>query len=236
MPTASSPIQIDYFSDLLCIWAYVAQIRLDELQQSYGASIDVRQHFIPAFGSTQRSVVESWKERGGLAGYSAHVQEIARRFPHVVVHPEIWTRSIPPTSASAHLFLKAVQLLQSSGLIDAEPQPRLQGRRMSDAVAWALRVAFFRDLENISERAVQLAIAEHHALPIAALERQLDDGHAMANLCSDLHSQEQFKVRGSPTYVLNEGRQVLYGNIGYKVIAANVEELLHQPEGQASWC
>jgi predicted DsbA family dithiol-disulfide isomerase len=236
MQTAAPPIRIDYFSDLLCIWAYVSQIRLDELKQSYAASIDVDQHFIPVFGSTQRNVVEGWKDKGGPSGYGTHVLEVARRFPHVEVHPEIWTRGIPPTSASAHLFLKSVQLLQRSGQLDAEPQSQRQSRSVFDGVAWALRVAFFRDMENIAERTVQLAIAERHAIPMAALERQLDDGHAMAHLCADMHLQEQYKVRGSPTYVLNEGRQVLYGNLGYKVIAANVDELLRQPGEQASWC
>ncbi len=66
--------------------------------------------------------------------------------------------------------------------------------------------------------------------------RKLDDGQAMASLCKDLQLQEKYKVIGSPTYVLNEGRQMLYGNVGYKVIAANVEELVHQPGDQASWC
>lgn len=235
MPTPP-PIRIDYFSDLLCVWAYAAQIRLDELEQHYAATIDIHQHFIPVFGCTQRSIAEVWKEKGGFPGYSAHVKQIARRFPHVVLHPEIWTRNIPPTSASAHLFLKSMQLLQRKGLIDAEPQVQLQGRNVFEAVTWALRVAFFRDLENIAERAVQLAIAERHALPIAALVRLLDDGQAMALLCKDLQLQEKYKVSGSPTYVLNEGRQMLYGNIGYKVIAANVEELVHQPGDQASWC
>ncbi len=155
-----SPVRIDYFSDLLCVWAYAAQIRLDELEQHYSAAIDIHQHFIPVFGCTQHSIAEVWKEKGGFPGYSAHVKQIARRFPHVVVHPEIWTRNIPPTSASAQLFVKAVQLLQDKGLIDAAPQAQLQGRSVFESVIWALRVAFFRDLENIAERSVQLAIAE----------------------------------------------------------------------------
>jgi predicted DsbA family dithiol-disulfide isomerase len=238
MATLNSPlpVRIDYFSDLLCVWAYAAQIRLDELEQHYATAIDIHQHFIPVFGCTQDSIAGSWKEKGGFPGYSAYVKQIAQRFPHVVVHPEIWTRNIPPTSASAHLFLKSVQLLQRKSLIDAAPQARLQGRNVFEAVTWALRVAFFRDLENVAERAVQLAIAERHAIPIAALVRQLEDGQAMALLCKDLQLHDKYKVSGSPTYVLNEGRQILYGNVGYNVIAANVEELVHQPGDQASWC
>jgi len=37
---------------------------------------------------------------------------MAKRFDHVDIHPEIWTRNIPPTSVSCHLFLKAIQLLE----------------------------------------------------------------------------------------------------------------------------
>jgi CubicO group peptidase (beta-lactamase class C family) len=43
-------------------------------------------------------------------------------------------------------------------------------------------------------------------------------------------------VRGSPTWVLNEGRQVIYGNVGYRVLNANVEELINRPIEEASWC
>ena len=58
----------------------------------------------------------------------------------------------------------------------------------------------------------------------------------MAALCGDINLAQEYGVKGSPTYILNQGRQKLYGNVGYKVIAANVHELLEQPENQASWC
>ncbi len=76
--TTPPPIRIDYFSDLLCVLAYAAQIRLDELEQHYAGAIDIHQHFIPVFGCTQRSIAEAWKEKGGFPGYSAHVKQIAR--------------------------------------------------------------------------------------------------------------------------------------------------------------
>jgi hypothetical protein len=40
----------------------------------------------------------------------------------------------------------------------------------------------------------------------------------------------------SPTFVLNEERQKLYGNFGYRVIEASVHELLAEPGERASWC
>ncbi len=33
-----------------------------------------------------------------------------------------------------------------------------------------------------------------------------------------------------------QGRQKLYGNLGYRIIEANVQEILSRPEHQASWC
>ena len=48
--------------------------------------------------------------------------------------------------------------------------------------------------------------------------------------------REHHQVQGSPTFVLNQGRQKLFGNVGYRVIAANIEELLHDNAGQLSWC
>ena len=44
-------------------------------------------------------------------------------------------------------------------------------------------------------------------------------------------------VKCSPSLVLNEGRQTLYGNVGYRIIEANIEGLLREPAaGAASWC
>ena len=45
------------------------------------------------------------------------------------------------------------------------------------------------------------------------------------------------RIEGSPSFVLNEGRQKLYRNIGFRVIEANIQELLRVPgSNQASWC
>jgi predicted DsbA family dithiol-disulfide isomerase len=43
-------------------------------------------------------------------------------------------------------------------------------------------------------------------------------------------------VRSSPTLLFNEGRQRLSGNVGYRIIEANVRELLDRPIVQHSWC
>lgn len=34
----------------------------------------------------------------------------------------------------------------------------------------------------------------------------------------------------------NEGRQTLSRNVGYRVLEANIRELIERPAGQQSWC
>ena len=65
----------------------------------------------------------------------------------------------------------------------------------------------------------------------------IDSGVAHADLEADRRDQQALMVQGSPTFILNEGRQKLYGNVGYGVIEANIKELLRSPAaGAASWC
>ncbi|MCU8085506.1 hypothetical protein [Shewanella sp. SM23] len=36
----------------------------------------------------------------------------------------------------------------------------------------------------------------------------------------------QQNLQGSPSYIIDEGRQIFYGNVGYRVLLANIEALL----------
>jgi len=67
---------------------------------------------------------------------------------------------------------------------------------------------------------------------------EIESGAAFAALHRDEQLARTHGVLGSPTYVFNEGRQLLYGNVGYRIIAANLRELLSSkhPEGEPSWC
>lgn len=235
MPNIQPP-HIAYFSDVLCVWAYTAQIRLDELKRRFGEQIRLSYHFIPVFGCTEQRVAEGWRDQGGYGAFGEHVRSVCSQFPHVPVNDRVWQGDVPASSSSSHLFLKAVQLLEQRGLVSPAPQARFDGRSCFEELTWRLRLAFFRDARNVSDLDCLLELAEQLSLPLAEIRSLIDRGEAMAALCRDIELRDEFKVEGSPSYVLNEGRQKLYGNVGYKVIAANVEELLDRPEGQASWC
>ncbi len=232
----SRPVRIAYFTDVLCVWAYVAQIKIDELKRHFQDRIALNYHYLTLFGNTHDRLVEGWQDRGGIEAYGAHVQGIGRDFGHVEIHPDIWCRNRPCSSLSCHLFLKAVALLEERGEIPASPQSHWQGRTLHEETVWRLRCAFFRDLQDIGQLSCQLDIASQLDLPCDRIRQLLENGAAHAAFTADLEIREKYAVRGSPTLVLNEGRQILYGNVGYKIIEANIHELLQRPAGQATWC
>lgn len=220
-------VTLDYFSDTLCIWAYVAQIRLDELHQQFDKKIDVNEHFITLFGNTEKRIAEGWKEKGGFAGFNKHVLHVAEQFPHVKVNPNIWKTCRPTSSANSHLYLKAIQSLVAENTISKTDFTRM---------VWNVRRAFFEDAKDVSQLSVLKELARELSLPTDAIQEKINNGIAIAELCSDMEMRERFKLEGSPTYLLNNGRQKLYGNVGYRVLEANVQELIERPEGISSWC
>ena len=228
-------LTILHFSDVLCIWAYIAQIRIDELKNKFGRQIELQYHFIPLFGSTHIKFAEGWKNRDGFAGYNQHVLKLAEQFEHIDIHPEVWIKNIPQSSIGCHLFLKAIQILEAGeemeSLASIDTDNNLIERTLKE-----FRRAFFSEGVNISEMKAQIEIAEKLNLPVAKLIDKIQSGEAYAQLDQDLQIRDKYAVKGSPTLIFNEGRQSLYGNVGYNVIEANVHELLQHGESQASWC
>ena len=147
-----------------------------------------------------------------------------------------WAGVIPASSAMSHQFLKAVQILEGESRISGDPREDLDGRSLFEETVWRIRLAFFRDDRDVSTLDALMSIADAMSLPTDELGAKLENGEAMAAMCRDAELRDQYRVEGSPTYVLNEGRQKLYGNVGYKIIEANVQEVLNRPEAPATWC
>ncbi|AFY68707.1 DsbA oxidoreductase [Thalassoporum mexicanum PCC 7367] len=231
-------IHIDYFSDLLCVWAYVAQIRVDELKSTFGDQIWIDYHFIPVFGDAHRKLEKRWHDRGGLPAYNQHVKEVVNKFNHVNVHPDIWLKNPPRSSSACHLYLQAIKLVQEQGLIELERGNESKNHALSpfEQAICAFREAFFLRLEDVADRSVQEQIAIELGLPIDAIAAQINSGAAYAELSKDFDLIREHSVSVSPTMIFNEGRQRLNGNVGYRVIEANIRELLANPSGEQSWC
>lgn len=233
MPKAA--IKISYFSDLLCVWAYVAQIRLETLKDKFQQQIEITPFHVTLFGDTEERIAVGWKDRGGYEGFAEHVQQVCLLFPHVELNDGVWRSCRPKTSGNSHLFLKAVQLHLKNSLQDVENE--LARLELLKKIEWDTRLAFFRDARDIGDFNVLYQIAEMHAVKKESIVKYLNDGSAMSLFCSEVAMRDNFKLEGSPTYVLNENRQKLFGNVSYKIMEANVLELISDKSSkQASWC
>ena len=81
-----------------------------------------------------------------------------------------------------------------------------------EEAVWRCRLGFFRDLQEIADRNIQEAMASDISLPLAGIRRHIDSGAAHAALCAHFDAKDRQLVEGSPTFLLNEGRQKLYGS------------------------
>lgn len=232
----SPQLRIHYFTDVLCAWAYIAQVRLDELIKHYSSEIDISYHFMPIFACTEHRVGEGWKDKGGYQAFGQHTHKVCAAYPYLNVHKDVWCVNAPKTSATSHLFFKAIQCLVDKGVISHEAHAGSQQRTLFEGFVWQVRLAFFEDARDISNMGVLMDIAKSMNLPTTEIEGVLSDGTALAALFRDIELRDEFRVEGSPTYILNEGRQKLYGNVGYRIIEANLNEILKQPKIEASWC
>lgn len=221
-------IQITHFSDLLCVWAYVSQARIDELQTEFGDQVEFNYRFFPVFGDTLTKFEQQWAERGGIDAYSAHVVEVAEQFGHVPIHPRIWLDHTPRSSLPAHLHLNAAQILEQR---DQAPG------QAAEKLAWRLRQAFFADNADIGDGETIRGLGQELGIDAARVRSCIATGEAYAAMAQDIQQARDLNVRASPTLIFNEGRQHLTGNVGYRIIEANVRELLTEPSGEhQSWC
>ncbi len=62
-------VEILHYSDVLCVWAYVAQVRVDELRTNYADEVGVEYRFLQVFGDVPGKLAAQWSERGGVEGY-----------------------------------------------------------------------------------------------------------------------------------------------------------------------
>jgi len=222
MPHIAAPILIDYYTDVLCVWAWIAQPRLDELNRQWAGRVIIRHRYLDIFGDSHRKIATQWGETVGFEKFGAHVVKSVAPFENLEVNPDIWTKVRPRSSLQAHLFLKAVALVTDEALVAP--------------VALRIRRAFFSEARDINDYSTLIECAEAENIDEQLLKTALRDGSAIAALSDDQRSANALGMRGSPTWVLNEGRQLLYGNVGYRVLNANIEELARHPTLEASWC
>lgn len=110
------------------------------------------------------------------------------------------------------------------------------GKRAAVDFALAVRKAFFVEARDISDLTFLHELVKKQSLDGNRIEQAISGGMAVASLLGDYQQANKQGIKGSPSYVVDNGRQTLYGNVGYRVLHANIEELLKSPADEANWC
>lgn len=220
-------VRIIHFSDTLCTWAYVSEIRLDELLIQFPGQIEIETRFVNVFGNVAGKIESQWRDKGGIQGFAEHVKQVVKKFDHLSIDADVWTGHTPHSSIPSHIVLCAVRRLEEQCTIQ---------KGATRLAAKAVRKAFFEDGVDISLYATLMELAGSVELPVDRIERLVRSGEAHAALAEDIELARDQSVRASPSLIFNDGRQKLIGNVGYGIIEANVRELLRGPTGEHSWC
>lgn len=220
-------LEFGYWSDPLCIWALVAQAKLDRILVELGRQLKVDYRIVPVFGSVPWRFIQGPWAKEGIEGRVAATRRIAEQAGRSDVSGECWRKAMPASSWAPAAAIKAVFALER--LEEVAP-----GTGASYQVA--LRSRFFVDERNIACRDEQLAVAEALGLPRGPVEARLDDGSALAAVWEDHTDKERLRIQGSPTYVFDGGRAMLYGNFEYGILRSTVEELVRGIHPGSSSC
>jgi predicted DsbA family dithiol-disulfide isomerase len=89
-------IRIFYFSDVLCVWAFFAEVRLAAVRRSFGEQVLLEFRLCSEFGDTKRKIATG-------APRVDHLHHSARQFPEIRLHINIWRKVRPAWSLSPHL-------------------------------------------------------------------------------------------------------------------------------------
>ena len=218
----NEPLIVDYFSDILCVWAWIAERRIEELNRYFKDKIEIRYQYIDLFGDTVNRIQTQWIDKGMYEGFSKHVVEAATPYGSAPVNSKVWLITRPTTSANAHMVLKAIELTEN--------------KQAAIIFANVLRKSFFIEAKDISNLEILFSLLKQEGIISEQIYKTLNNGSALAALMSDYQKAHEYDIKGSPSFVMNNGRQSLFGNVGYRVLQANIEELLKSSSTQASWC
>ncbi len=213
---ARDAIEFSYWSDPLCVWALVAQPKLDRVLAELGAHLAVDYRIVPVFGSVAWRFASGPWAKDGLEGRVAATRRIAESAGRSDVSGECW-RVMPASSWAPASAIKAVCAIEARGDVPVGTAAEYQR---------VLRERFFVHEQDIARREVQLALAEAMKLPRRPIEMRLDDGSALAAVWEDHNEKERLRIQGSPTYVFDGGRAMLYGNFDYAILHSTVTELV----------
>ena len=168
-------VALTCFTDVLCVWAWIGELRLAELRRTHGEAVAVTQRFCNVFGATALKIQANWGAKGGYEGFAGHLAHVMEGFPELTASPGLWRSVRPASSLPAHLALKAVQ---------AQAAER-DAPDLGDQAILRIRQAFFAQGRDISAAEVLDDVLSAAGADLVDLRARLARGEAQAALMAD---------------------------------------------------
>lgn len=179
--------QIQMFADLICPFAYVVHATWRELRPEYADTIEL------AHRSLSLEYVNNEPSPKRLIDV-----EVA-----VLLLGDDETPYVPWRSAESEwpvTTLPALEIVACAGR---------QSAALADDLAWAIRLAVFRDSRCISMRHELFDIASTTGIDLETLRSDFDAGVCRKQVIDDAHyGWHEANIPGSPTWVLPSGERV----------------------------
>jgi len=219
-------IETDFYTDPLCVWALVAEPKIDAVQAEFGDRLVVRHRVLPVFGSIDARFSTGVWAKGGIDARVAATARAAWLGGFKTVSGAGW-RHEPASSWGPSAVAAGVRQLEDAGEVPAgSTREALRG----------LRHRFFLDDVDVTRRDEQRRVLEEAGLPADRVFRLIDDGPALARLAEAVERRATLRIDGSPTWIFDGGRARLFGNVGLRVVRSTIQALLDGEESGCSTC
>ncbi len=90
MTAQQANVVVDYYTDVLCVWAWIAQPRLDKLCSEWREQVTVRYRYVDVFGDAHTKVRGKWGQQDGFDKFAEHVQQAGAELAGRDLHPFVF--------------------------------------------------------------------------------------------------------------------------------------------------
>lgn len=186
--TATTPIRVDVWSDVQCIWCYISSARLRTAIARHPGPVEVVHH---SFQLTPDAPVEIDRDaqiRSHNMG-SERMQQIMNQLRQLTAEEGLPYDPDRTRPTNSH---QALELLHHAGTF---------GKRAE--LTQRLFEAYFAEGRHLGHADELLAIAEEAGLDRSAASAALTEQRHVADVDADIRQAHQLGVRGVPFYVIN---------------------------------
>lgn len=201
-------IRLDYYTDALCSWCFVAEPTLRRLREMYGGRLEVRYRMFPLF----EEVSEVMFHPLGLWNIADRWRLVSKR-TGIAIDPRLWDEDPPRSAWPPCLAVKAAER---------------QNLRLADRFLGLLRVAALTHRRNISRPEVLLEYAEKAGLDRDRFLRDCDSPDRRREVEEDVAEAQRNGVDSRPWFILTNppgDRVVITGLRSYELFRQAVEAL-----------